>query len=292
MSMAPSMSASFQQHVARMVLSATFFAVMALFTKRVALRIPGAEVALIRFLVGGVVAAAVLLGRGARPVNRGGLVLRGLFGGVAVLFYFQAIQHLPVGIASLLNYTAPVFTALFAWLFLGERIGLGLVAALALTLGGLSLVLAGSAPAGSLRPSGWHLIGVASAVLAGAAVTTIRHLRRTDGAWEIFASFCCFGVLVTLPESLLHWVWPCAAEWLELGVVGVTAVAGQILMTHSMRFLTAAVSGIVLQLTPVLALAFGFLFLDERLGPLALLGAAATLAGVVWTGLLEARVER
>ena len=46
-------------------------------------------------------------------------------GGVPAL----TIEHLPVGIATLLNYTAPVFTAVWAALFLGESLDATSIAA-------------------------------------------------------------------------------------------------------------------------------------------------------------------
>src|SRR5437667_460281 len=82
----------------------------------------------------------------------------GAFGGAAVLCYFLAIEHLNVGMATLLNYTAPVFTALWAWLFLGERIGRGTLGALALTTSGVALVIVGNAPPGSLGLGTWQIV--------------------------------------------------------------------------------------------------------------------------------------
>jgi drug/metabolite transporter (DMT)-like permease len=35
------------------------------------------------------------------------LLYRGVFGGVAALLYFLAIQHIPMGLATLLNFTSP-----------------------------------------------------------------------------------------------------------------------------------------------------------------------------------------
>ena len=104
--------------------------------KAAASRLPTQEVAFIRFCVGlAAVGAAARHPRG-RAHNWRGLFWRGAFGGAAVLCYFLAIEHLPVGMATLLNYTAPVFTALWAWLFLGERSALPALGALALTTGG------------------------------------------------------------------------------------------------------------------------------------------------------------
>ena len=76
-----------------------------------------------RFAVGVVVCAGAATRLRLRPNNRRGLFWRGVFGGAAVACYFVAIAHLTVGMATLLNYTSPVFTALFAWLFLDEHIG-------------------------------------------------------------------------------------------------------------------------------------------------------------------------
>ena len=94
--------------------SSLALAAMALLAKEAAGRLPGPEIALVRFLFGIAACLVVAVTRGLRPRNKSGLLLRGVLGGSAVLCYFLAIEHLPVGLATLLNYTAPVFTALWA----------------------------------------------------------------------------------------------------------------------------------------------------------------------------------
>ncbi len=268
--------------VVAMTAAALLFAAMALLAKRAALRLPGAEVACVRFLVG---IAACLVARtqrrfGAR--NWKGLFLRGAFGGGAVLCYFQAIEHLPVGMATLLNYTAPVFTALWAALLLGEPLTRGVLSALALTTTGVALVIYGDAPPGTFGLGTWQLVGIGSAILSGAAVATIREVRKTDGSWEIFASFCIIGAIMTGVPAVRVWVRPSAREWGFLLAVGVLSVAAQLLMTWSLRYLRAAVAGVLMQLTPVASIALGWLILGERTAGLALAGAAVTLGGVSW----------
>src|SRR5882762_2017300 len=85
------------------------FAVMALFAKQAAARLPGAEIAFVRFVFGLAACTVAAFHRGLQAKNKRGLVLRGALGGSAVLCFFLAIEHLPVGLATLLNYTAPVF---------------------------------------------------------------------------------------------------------------------------------------------------------------------------------------
>ena len=132
-----------------------------------------------------------------RARNKWGLFLRGAYGGAAVLLYFLAIAHLPVGIATLLNYSAPVFTAIYAAAFLGEAITATTLGALALTTRRRrcwsSWERRQPARSGFGR---WQLVGVLSAMLSGAAVATIREVRKTDGSWEIFAAFCAAGAAI------------------------------------------------------------------------------------------------
>ena len=248
---------------------------MALLAKEAAGRLPGPEIALVRFLFGIAACLVVSVTRGLRPRNKSGLLLRGVLGGSAVLCYFLAIEHLPVGLATLLNYTAPVFTALWAAAFLGERLDGKTVIALALATSGAALVSGASWGFGR-----WVLVGALSAVLSGAAVATIREVRRTDGAWEIFAAFCAGGALITGVPALRNWVQPTAHEWQLLAAVGLTAIVGQLGLTWSLRYLRAATAGVLQQLTPIGALALGAAVYGDRITPLSAAGAALTVAGV------------
>src|SRR5262249_55741350 len=115
---------------------------MAFEAKRASARLPGPEVAFFRFVIG-LGCLCVLFGsRLVRPRfhQYGLLALRGLFGGVAVVCFFTTIAHIDVSIATLLNFTSPVFTAAFGVVFLRERISGRVLAALVLTIVGVSLV--------------------------------------------------------------------------------------------------------------------------------------------------------
>ena len=275
------------------------FGVMAWMAKLATVRLPGSQVAFMRFVVGvvGVAIAGVTVVR-LRPVNHRGLVLRGVFGGLAVLLFFTALAHLPVGTATLLTYTAPVFTAIDSAIFLGERVSRATVAALVLTLGGVVLVVQGGAQPVSASGSGgawlggfgvWELCGLGSAMLSGAAVTAIRAARKTDGPWEIFGAFCLFGVLATAPFAVHGWVAPRPAEWALLLGVGLVSLVAQVLFTQALREIRAATSGAISQVTPITALALGALVQHDAVGALALGGAALTISGVALATLIEAR---
>lgn len=277
-----------------LVLAGVLFGVMAWLAKLATARLPGAQVAFMRFTIGvaGVAIAGVTVVR-LRPVNQKSLVLRGLFGGLAVLAFFTSIAHLPVGTATLLTYTAPVFTTIDSAIFLGERVGRGTLAALALTLVGVVLVVlsgSGHGGIGLLEGSGWWVLcGLGSAMLSGAAVTAVRAARRTDGPWEIFGAFCLFGVLATMPSAIASWRQPTGRDWLLLVGVGLVALVAQVLFTMAMREIRAATSGAISQITPITALVLGALVEHDPVGGLALAGSAVTIVGVGLAAWSEAR---
>jgi len=258
------------------------FALMALIAKAAAARLPGSQVAFVRFLLGLLACAAISVRRPLRARNKRGLFLRGVFGGAAVLCYFITIEHLPVGVATLMNYTAPVFTAFWAALFLREPLSGASVAALALATCGVALVSLGTARLQPVGAGHWFVVGALSAILSGAAVAVIREVRKTDGAWEIFAAFCAAGAVIAGIPAVRGWIPPTGREWWLLVAVGLLSVIAQVGFTWSLRYIRAAPAGIIQQLTPVAALALGWLDYGDRISAMSALGAAIALSGVSW----------
>ncbi len=271
--------------------AALLFSVMALCAKAASGHLPGPQVAWLRFLVGLLsIGVPLSLGRRLRPVNYWALLMRGLFGGLSVLMYFQAIAHLPVGIATLLNSSWPVFVALFSFLFLDEPLRFRQILALLLTSCGVLLVVLGSPSragpaagvgAGAL-PLLWGFVGLGSAVFSAAAVTTIRSMRQQEGSWEIFLAFSLIGSLVTGVPSLMAWVPPTQSDLIWVTAMGVCSVMAQMGMTYALRDVRAVTAGIILNLTPIATLLLGIVFFADRPTALGWFGALVTLLGVTW----------
>jgi drug/metabolite transporter (DMT)-like permease len=271
---------------------------MAVAAKSVAPRIPGPQTALIRFLIGVAVTLSLFAaGRAViRPRRWGWLIARGFFGGIAVLCYFACIERVPVGVATLLNQTQPVYTMLFAWLLIDERPSRAALAALPLTLAGVALII--GVRAHDLRAGGasalfGEILGVVSAITSGIAVTSVRAARRDLGdgqpsetAWSVFFSFTTLGALLSLPvvtPPLGHWVGPTSHEWLLLALMGCAGVGGQVVMSYSLGHVSGGTAGIISQLTVLFAVAGGLLIFRDPIRPTFVAGAALTLTGVALT---------
>lgn len=257
---------------------------MAFVVKLTSGNLPGAQIAMVRFAVHLIPILLIPpLFRASLHFGRLDLLFyRGFFGGLAVLLYFVTIEHIPVGQATLLNYTAPVFSGMFAALFIGEPLRPRILVPLAVAFVGIALVVRGNAtPASPLGMSRWALAGLGSAILSGAAVTALRVARRSEGSWPIFASFSIFGLLATAPFGLWQWRHPHLLDWILLALVGCLSIGAQLTMTHAFRWIETLTAGTVSQLAVVISMVLGAVWLGERPSGLAMIGSLLTFSGVL-----------
>ncbi len=250
----------------------------------------GGQVTLLRFVVGFAAIVAVFRMKPGtfRPARYDLLAARGAFGGAAALLYFMAIQRIPAGEATLLNNTFPIFAVLLSIVLLGERPTVHLAIALAVASAGVFLVLGGGQT--TFRLSAGEVLGIASAVLGGAAVTAIRALRGSANvpAPTVFLSFSIGGALAGAPFAFGPW--PAApGPWIAALGVGLSAFVAQLAMTEAYGQLSVPEAALWQQLTPISSYLWAF-GLGERVTGATALGVLLGLGGIVYGSVLGHRV--
>ena len=262
-----------------MAVAATLFGLMAFSAKIASERVSGAEVAMIRMAIGLLPCIVIpRYRRAALRFKRWDLILyRGIFGGIAVMLYFLAIEHTTAGIATLLQYTAPIWSGMFSMLFIGERISLRVLLPLPVALVGVILVV----HADTLGFGVWEIAGLCGGAASGAAVTAMRAARRAENSWSVYASFCFFGMIVNAPIALKAWKTPAGSEWIALIATALFAMGAQLLLTFSLRWVDAMTVGVISQLAVLISMSLGALFLGEQMTIMTAIGAALTILGVV-----------
>jgi drug/metabolite transporter (DMT)-like permease len=247
----------------------------------------GGQVTLVRFAVGiGAVSAVFVLRPGTfRPVRYGLLASRGLFGGVAALLYFLSIQRISAGEATLLNNLFPIFAVLISLFLLDERPTIHLGFALAAASAGVFLVLGGGQV--RFRMGTGEMLGIASALLGGAAVTSIRALRATDNAPTIFLAFAVGGLLVSIPFGFAPWPGT-PGPWLAALACGAVAFVAQLCMTEAYGALSVPEAALWQQLTPIASYLWA-LTLGERITGWTTAGVLLGVAGIVYGAVLGHR---
>ncbi len=249
-----------------------------------------------------VVLLAVVLVRRERlrlPRTLGELVrvLGFAISGVALVqwLYFVAIDRLPVGVALLLEFTAPVLVAMFARFVYREQVRSRIWLGIALSLGGLALVaqvwsgltldglgvLAGFGAAASLAV--YFLIGEHSVIAGTPLVVLTEAFIVASVFWNLLAPATrLLDTSVSKPRTLGGNVASLQAPlWLLLGFMVVLGTAVPFLAELSaLRHLSATEVTLVGMLEPVGATILGWTWFGETLGFIQLCGMAAILLGI------------
>ena len=225
------------------------------------------------------------------------LVVFGIAGVALVQWlYFVSIGRLPIGIALLIEYIAPILIAIWAWAVFKESIRRRIWVALVLALLGLSLVVE---VWGGISLDG---LGVAAALAAAVAyaiyVLMAEHaVRRRDPASLTAYGFLFAALFWAAVQPL--WRFPSGRlddsvsllghlerfslpVWLLLLYV---VVAGTmvtfLLVAAALRHISATRVGIVAMLEPVAASGVAFLWLGESFGSAQLVGGAIVLVAIL-----------
>ena len=282
--------------VRHMAASAFFFSLMSLLVKLAGERLPSNQIVLARGVVCLVLSWAWLRAHHIRPWgnNPRALLLRGLFGTTALLCFYYTLVTLPFAESVVLQHLNPIFAALLAALFLGERIGVRLAIATALCLAGVLAItrpvalLGGSQLAGDL-PAFGIVAGIAGAISSSLVFVLIRSFADREDPLVIVFYFPLVTVPVVLPLALTDWVWPTALEWLTLVGVGVATQLAQVHMTRGLALESAGRASSILYLQVALAALWGAVFFDEIPDLLTIVGGGLIVAGTLLLVLRERR---
>ncbi len=199
----------------------------------------------------------------------GAHVVRSLSGLTAMYMFFYAIAHLQLAEAVLLNYSSPIFIAIIALLWLGERPSAKLIAAIFIGFIGLCFILKPGIHI--FKAAAW--IGLLSAIFAAVAMVTIRDLSSTEPTLRIVFYFSLTSTLISAMP--LYWIWqtPTLQTLLIMAGAGAAATCAQLLLTYSYSLAPAAQIGPYTYSTVVFAAIFGWIIWAEQPDIYTLIGA-------------------
>ncbi len=190
--------------------------------------------------------------------------------------------------AILLQYTAPVWIALFGAWFLGERATRADWITIGVVLAGMTLFFADGLELA-------HFLGNTLAILSGvsfAAMTIALRKQKDTSAIESIILGNLIAFLVGLP-----WMWQApaldATGWAALLVLGVVQLgASYWLYARAIKHVTALEAVLIPVIEPILNPLWVLLALHEKPSGYALAGGAVVLTAVTWRAARSVRAGR
>jgi drug/metabolite transporter (DMT)-like permease len=208
----------------------------------------------------------------SRPIQHLG---RNLVHYGAQIGWFFALTLIPLGQVVSIEFTMPIWTAILAASFLGERITIWKVTAIVLGLIGVIVIVR---PATGEINQG-QLIALAAAVGFGVSVAMMKSLTRTEKTVAIIFWMLVVQSAAGFLPALYVWQWPSATIWGWTVVIAFCGTFSHFCMARAMLYADATVVLPMDFLRVPLTATVGWLIYSERLDALTLFGAALILTG-------------
>jgi drug/metabolite transporter (DMT)-like permease len=202
-------------------------------------------------------------------------VARNLVHYAAQYGWFAALTLIPLAQVVAIEFTMPIWAALLAVAFIGERMNTWKTLAIVLGVLGVGLIVRPASD--GLNPG--QAIALAASVGFAVSVILVKSLTRTDSALRIIFWMLVIQSLLGLLPALLVWRWPSATVWGWVLVIAFCGTFSHYCMARAMRHADATV---VVPMdfvrVPLTAMA-GWLIYAERIDLFTVAGVTLILLG-------------
>ena len=258
------------------------FAVADTTSKYLSASLPVVEIQWIRYVL--FFGLAVLLARrmplrALRPNNRKLQIARGLLvTGSSVLFVF-GVRQMSMAEATTISFLSPLLITILSIPLLGEVVGIRRWAAVLVGMAGV-LIVVRPGTSGFQPAAFW---GMASSFCWAMALIITRKISTSDQATTTLLCSSGIGVLALTFLAPFGWVWPSAAQWALLTMLGLLSSLGQWMVILAHRQAAASLLAPFSYSQLIWAIAAGFLIFGVLPDQWTLAGAAVIVASGLYT---------
>ena len=208
----------------------------------------------------------------SRPLQH---IARNLVHYAAQLGWFFALTLIPLAQVVSIEFTMPIWTAILAASFLGERMTVWKIAAIVLGVVGVIVIVRPAT--GEINPG--QMIALGAAVGFGISIAMMKSLTRTETTLTIIFWMQVIQAAAGFIPALYVWIWPSAHAWGWMVVIAFCGTFSHYCMARAMLYADATVVVPMDFLRVPLTAAAGWLLYSERLDMFSVLGAALILTG-------------
>ena len=273
-----------KQAIIYMLFASFLFAFTGAFAKLLSNYISSLEVVFFRNISG-----VILIGLSIYkvPLNQKGgrlllLFFRGIIGFLALLMYFYDIAHISLAQAQTFSKTSPIFTAIFSYIFINEK--LNSKACIGIFIGFVGILFITHFTGVNLSKTNW--LGILSGVGAGLAYTSIRELKKFYDTRAIVLSFMLVGTIApiihmifgqyfstsTFDFLIAKFIMPKGIAWFYIVGLGLTATLSQIFMTKAYMSAKSGIVGTISYTNIIFSIIIGIILGDNFPDILMLIG--------------------
>ncbi|TMH68613.1 MAG: DMT family transporter [Betaproteobacteria bacterium] len=275
-----------QSHVLRGVLwmlgAVLSFAAMAVAVRELQRHMGSFEILLLRSIVMLAIVGVMIAKSGTAAVRtqRLGLhVLRNTLHFAGQYFWVYSIGALALATVFAIEFTMPVWTALLAAMFLGERLNQGRIVQLVLGLAGVLIILRPGAGFFQLAA----LVMILGSMCYAATMVCTKRLSATDSPLAVLLWMSVVQMPIALVAAATQWTAPLAVDAPWILAIGTGSFTAHYCMTRAMTLADATVVVPIDFIRLPLIAVVGALFYAEPFDPMVIVGAAVIFVGTYYS---------
>lgn len=220
-------------------------------------------------------------------INKKWLLVRGFAGATSLTLFFYTLSHLPMAIATVIQYLSPIFTIIFAIYLNQQKVKPIQWLFFMLSMFGILIIGLSKNNDASIHFF-WIIIGLISAIFSGVAYNAIIKCSTTDHPVTVVMYFPLVAAPITFVLMCINgYVTPQGIEWLFLLLIGVLTQIAQVCMTRAFNSDAAARVTPVKYIGIIYAVSIGFFVFNETLSFYTILGIILVLIGVLLNTFLK-----
>ncbi|TIP86019.1 MAG: DMT family transporter, partial [Mesorhizobium sp.] len=189
--------------------------------------------------------------------------------------WLYALTLIPLAVLISIEFTTPIWTAILAVGFLGERLSRPRLAAIVLGLIGVVIIVRPGV--GSIDPG--HVVVLGAAVCFGISVVLVKSLTRTDSVVSIIFWMLVIQSVLGLIPALYEWRNPPLELWPWLLLIAFTGMSSHFCMARALAYADATVISPMDFLRVPLSALIGWLLYQEQIDAFTAGGALLILMG-------------
>lgn len=277
--------------IAWMVFTGVLFVMVTGLVKYLGPTMPAPQAAFLRYALGLILLVPMLPFREGLRLQKHQLrlsVWRGVLHSGAVTLWFFAMARIPIADVTAMNYMAPIYVTIGAALFLGERLALRRLGAIAFALLGVIIILR----PGFREIGAGHMAMVLATLFFGASYLLAKRLTDEMPAGLVVVLLSVIVTIALLPMALVVWVPPSGFDLIILFLVACIATLGHYTMTLAFKATSISVTQPVTFLQLVWAVTLGVVVFGEAIDPFVVLGGGIILGSVTFISWREATLQR
>ena len=261
------------------------FSLMSICVKAIGGKIPVPELVFARATISLIITRLLMYKNNINPwgSQKRLLLIRGLFGTIALFCIFKALTILPIATATVIQYIYPTFTVICAYFILKEYILKRII--FSIMIGWIGIILV-TQPEWTSNSNNMETLSAVAIALLGALMTSlayicVRKLSAKENPLVIIYYFPLVSIPLSLPFIINNFVLPTGIDWIWIIGIGLFTQIGQLCITEGLRLIPAGQATSLNYSQVIFASVGGFFLFQESLTAKFYLGSLCVLISTI-----------